>query len=152
MPMTSERKGEDLVFRFTGVMDENLAFPALAEQPPGRIVCDFDGVTMINSLACRNWVAWVKTLPPITLENCPPAVVNQACILVGFLPPSASVASFYVPYYCEPCGREERVLLKQGADYERGGKIDVKERVPCPGCSESMDLDVMLERYVKFLK
>lgn len=152
MSATIERKGDDIIMRFSGVLDEVFEFPEVAERPKGRLILELAGVTVINSIACRNWVNWIKELPGIELQECSPAIVNQANILIGFIPPTAKIKSFYVPYFCEPCEHEERILLTEGKGFQPGGPIELPSDLKCPKCGEPMVLDVIPERYFLFLK
>lgn len=154
LKISTEQRGPDLFFQFAGAMDERTGLPALPEPLPARLIVDLSGVNLINSLGCRNWVNWVKPFEKggrLELEKCPPPVVNQANILVGFLPPFAEVTSFFVPYFCEPCEHEEFVLVQAGKDYGPGQKLSMSPTRSCPKCGEVTELDVMPERYFKFL-
>jgi anti-anti-sigma regulatory factor len=157
MSLTVEatKNGNDVVLTLAGVMDENSVLPEFPSGVRGRVVIDLADVSMINSLGCRNWIAWIKggaTVPGgVALVNCSPAVVNQTNILIGFLPGYVRVESFFVPYYCEGCGREERILLTHGHEFDADGRLALVDEMPCPDCKAIMALDVIRERYFKFL-
>jgi hypothetical protein len=50
------------------------------------------------------------------------------------------VFSFYVPFRCDYCDSEHRVLLQVDRDHETIKKMKLAER-PCPSCNESMYFD-----------
>lgn len=148
------QRGADLVYKFEGTIDEHAVMPTLPSPLPPKVILDLGGVISINSLGCRHWVNWVKTFSTegrLELENCTPGIINQANILVGFLPKNAEISSFYVPYFCEPCAFEQLILLKRGADYSLGKPPELASQIPCPKCKEPMDLDVLKDRYLRFL-
>jgi hypothetical protein len=155
LTVKTAKSGEDVVLTLIGVLDENSALPEFPSGVRGRVVIDLAGVSMINSLGCRNWIAWIKggAIVPggVTLVHCSPAVVNQTNILIGFLPGYVRVDSFFVPYYCEGCGREERILLTHEHEFDTEGRLALVDEMPCPDCKAIMTLDVIRERYFKFL-
>ncbi|MBX3021572.1 MAG: hypothetical protein KF799_07835 [Bdellovibrionales bacterium] len=147
--------GRDVHLSLEGVLDENCQLPEFPEVIQGELEICLEKLTMINSLGCRKWAHWIraqaKTKGGVSLVKCSPAIMNQINILAGFLPEYARVDSFYVPYYCEGCGYEDRVLLTRGHEFDTTGLISFAEEVPCPGCKAIMAMEVLRERYFKFL-
>jgi DNA-directed RNA polymerase subunit RPC12/RpoP len=64
----------------------------------------------------------------------------------GFFRKGASIQSFYAPYYCESCGKENKIHLK--ADQVKNRKAPKME---CPKCGEEMDFDAIEAQYFSFL-
>ena len=99
-----------LTLRFEGILDETCELPEFQSSINGRLTVDLEKLAMINSLGCRKWIQWIRTLPPsltVTLKNCSPVVVNQINILSGFIPARAVVESILVPYYCAVCDLDD---------------------------------------------
>ena len=147
---------KDVHLALEGALDENCMLPEFAEAITGTLTIDLSQVHTINSLGCRKWTQWIKDKAHadkgVTLINCSPAIVAQFNVLIGFLPDSVAIESFFVPYTCESCAHEERVLLTQGQEFDRtAGIIQVREEVPCPQCKNMMTMDAIKARYFKFL-
>ncbi len=152
--------GQICVVHVTGAINEETIFQEIDPGASMVVTLDLDKVVSLNSMGLRNWVLWVKQLRSkfqMVFRNCPRVVVDQMNILNGFLPMGAIVGSFYVPYYCESCGREDNLLATRGKDYmeatvdAREG-IKIPEQRPCPVCQEEMALDVIPAKYFSFLK
>lgn len=147
--------GKDVYLTLEGVLDENCQMPEFREPILGKLEIDLENLTMVNSLGCRLWSQWIKgqvqARAGIHLVKCSPAIVNQVNILDGFLPANGQVDSFFVPYYCEGCGHEDRVLLSRGKEFDGEGLLSVSEDLPCPKCKAIMSIEVVKDRYFKFL-
>lgn len=155
LTVTITNHGKDVHLALEGVLDENCQLPEFTEVIPGRLEINLERLTMINSLGCRRWAQWIKTQAKakggVTLVKCSPAVVHQVNILAGFLPDHVRVDSFFVPYYCEGCGFEDRVLLTRGHEFDEHGHISFAQEIPCPSCKSIMEMEVMRDRYFRFL-
>lgn len=125
-----------------------------------ELIVDFKFVTYINSVGVKNWIFWSGRLPPtikVSFVNCISAVVNQINTVKGFLPKNGTVNSFFVPYHCENCSHEERLLAEKGVHFDFAtdispASISISEKMPCPNCKGEMDMDVIPDRYFAFLK
>ncbi len=146
--------GTDVTITFNGMLDETCQLPEFSEPIMGRVEIHLERLHMINSLGCRKWAIWlrdkVKAKGGITLVKCSPVIVNQISILEGFLPTGANVQSFFVPYFCEKCSHEERVLFREGIDYAKGKPPKVNDHLDCPKCHASMELEVVPEKYLRY--
>ena len=115
-------------------------------------------MSYINSVGVKNWIEWVTRIPShlkIYFDHCVPAIVNQINSVTGFLPKNGTVRSFYVPYNCDNCGREERILVQDGKEYEFGNPnktLQIPDEIPCPKCKSNMEIDILASRYFGFLK
>lgn len=148
-------KGQDVELSVSGLLDETAELPAFPQTIPGKLIVDLAGVVMINSLGCRIWVNWIRTVKAnggVFLVKCSPPVVHQINILVGFLPDNVKVNSFYVPYACQDCNEESFILLEEGTGFNGNGVVGLKEVMTCPHCKGEMTLDVIEARYFKFLQ
>lgn len=147
--------GDDVFVSLSGILDETCSLPEFDGGINGHLEINLERLTMINSLGCRKWAQWIKAQAQakggVTLVKCSSAVVHQFNILAGFLPAQVRVDSFYVPYYCEGCGHEDRVLLTRGHEFDGASQLSFSEELPCPSCKSIMEMEVMRERYFKFL-
>lgn len=142
-----------LVLALKGSIDEDASF-----QPPDlanftAVVLDLEGVNAINSVGIREWIKWVKALPgslQLSVRRCPKIIVDQINMVAGFLPPNATIESFYVPYYSDASGSEKMVLFENGKEFGNGDVNPPAEVKDDSG--EPMEMDVIEAKYFKFLK
>ena len=114
---------------------------------------DLEGVTAINSVGIREWIKWIKGFPAslkLSVRRCPKIIVDQINMVAGFLPPSTTVESFFVPYYADGSGSEKMVLFEKGKEYKDGELHPPAEIKDDSG--ELMEMDVIEAKYFKFLK
>jgi anti-anti-sigma regulatory factor len=136
----------------TGEIDERSDLSELRSRLAGAVVLHLAGVRRINSFGAREWVSFVRDLPQVTdlaLSHCSPAVVGQLNMIYGFRG-KAQVRSFYAPYLCPRCEREQEKLLHAESDFPTRDF----SRVPPLACScgALMDLDDVVEGYLAFLR
>jgi hypothetical protein len=153
--------GDVLTIALSGTIDEDVTFPKVEEGAFKKIVLDLKEIKTINSVGIREWLNWIKPLSEkyeMILENCPKAMVFQFNMVEGFLPPKAKITSFFVPFYCESCDREDNVLFTVGKEVTASGgavKIEFdlqkanlcKKPAPC-----DVEMDVTEAKYFQFLK
>lgn len=107
---------EDATFlKLTGVIDEDNTLASTLKKIDGRtVVLDLSGVERINSCGVRDWVNWINDLEgrghQVVLVRCSPSIVTQINMVHNFTG-GARVRSFFAPYYCARCDREELKLL-----------------------------------------
>jgi hypothetical protein len=63
---------------------------------------------------------------------------------------NATVRSFYAPYVCESCNREEEKLLDVDTHFANGNVGD-PPAFACEKCREPLQFDDLPERYLSFL-
>jgi anti-anti-sigma regulatory factor len=153
--------GNDLIIKLIGKVDESANFgPVPPKKTNQRLILDLEGVTLLNSVGLRSWVLWTRQLDRpegIFLRNCTPAVVHQMNILEGFLPLSATVESFQVPYHCESCGFETALTLQRGKDFiesvnNEKEKVNLPDSLNCSQCNERCEADIIPSKYLHFLR
>src|SRR5262245_49973095 len=133
--IAESRTGVDLHIEINGVLDENGTLPEL-ELVQGRLEIDLSGLKMINSMGCRIWLKWIrnaKALKGTSLVRCSPAFINQLNLMHGFIPEDVKVRSFFVPYMCESCGKEQLLLFKNDISANEPKEIET-----CPECQSEM--------------
>lgn len=152
--------GENLLLSFEGTIDEDVQFPGVNAAGHKKVIIDLKGVRSINSVGIREWLNWIRPVADaaeIVLMRCPKALVFQFNMVEGFLPPRATVSSFYVPFFCESCDKEENVLFTVGKEVQvEGGNVkiafDVKSANICSGQGCEPEMDVTESKYFQFLK
>ena len=78
-------------------------------------------------------------------EEAPPSQLNMIYNFRG----RAKIRSFYAPYVCDACGREEEQLIDVPAQAP-----GIRPNLPtfaCPDCQAVMEFDDLPERYLSFL-
>ena len=160
LKIEQSKNGDQLHLVFRGDINENADFSDVSLVGAKEIVLDMAQIRLLNSVGLRSWLLWIKSFAgdsSLVFINCPRHVVDQMNILDGFLPLTARVESFLVPYYCEHCEKTDSVLAVRGKDYMEA-TADAKEGVtlpdekPCPHCNQQMEMDVLKDRYFSFLK
>src|ERR1700689_2326410 len=109
-------QGDVLALAFEGPIDEDVQFPAV-DGAAKTLKINLAKISSINSVGIREWLDWIKPLAEkmaIVLENCPKSMVLQFNMVEGFLPPKATVTSFFVPYFCDKCDLEKNILFTIG--------------------------------------
>ena len=140
---------DELYVELIGAIDEDSDFKELQGLEQNNIVFDFDKVSMINSCGIREWIKFLETIPEkinIVYRNCPQIIIEQINMVHGFFRKGASIESFYAPYYCEKCGKENKMHLR--TDQVKNRKAP---KLECPTCGEEMDFDAIEAQYFSFL-
>ncbi|MCX5741589.1 MAG: hypothetical protein NT062_03715 [Proteobacteria bacterium] len=137
-----------------GSIDETAAvLDLLASARDRRLVLDLAGVAFINSLGVRDWIrmqaAAQKAGLAVELRRVSEPLVHQLNMIIATRG-DAAVTSFYAPYQCDSCGREESILIDAVAHATRLAKLEPPP-VTCPECSAQMAFNDFPERYFSFL-
>lgn len=149
-----------LVLVFEGVIDEEVKFPAVDTAKHKKVFIDLKAVRSINSVGIREWLNWIRPLAEaaqIVFLKTPKALVFQMNMVEGFLPKNGFVQSFYVPFFCEKCDKEENILFGVGQEVQLqpGGyklTFDIKNAKVCNNASCEMEMDASEAKYLQFLK
>ena len=147
-----DRQGSKLTLQLGGIIDEDADFAPLTLDGAQEVQIDMDGIRSINSCGIREWIKWIGTNPSakVVYAKCPKVIVDQMNMVDGFLPTSAKVDSFYVPYYHEDSGSEKNILFRYGVEFKEG-------QVQPPGevkdeSGNTMEMDIIESKYFKFIK
>ena len=148
----SDSAGDALAL--AGSIDESAALHELISRAKGgRLVLDLAAVTFINSLGVRDWIrmqaAAQKAGLAVELRRVSEPLVHQLNMIIATRG-TAKVSSFYAPYACDACGREESLLIDAVAHYDRLIKLDPPPQT-CPECGAAMAFNDFPERYFSFL-
>jgi hypothetical protein len=150
--MTSQDDGKQLVL--SGSIDETARLVDLVAQARGgRLVLDLAGVTFINSLGVRDWIrmqlAAAEAQLAVELRRVSEPIVHQLNMIIATRG-TAAVTSFFAPYACDACGREESLLIDAVAHADALGKLQPPP-MTCPECGAQMAFNDFPERYFSFL-
>jgi eukaryotic-like serine/threonine-protein kinase len=150
--MTITETGDALVL--AGSIDETAALhELLARARSSRLVLDLAAITFINSLGVRDWIrmqaAAQKGNLAIELRRVAEPLVHQLNMIIATRG-SSVVSSFFAPYACDACGREESLLIDAIANADRLVRLDPPP-MTCPECSAQMAFNDFPERYFSFL-
>lgn len=117
----------------------------------GRLLLDLAGVTFINSLGVRDWIrmlaAAAQRAITIELVRVSEPVIHQLNMIVATRAPTHS---FFAPYACDGCGREESMLVDADAHGAQLAQL-VPPGMTCPECGAAMVFNDFPERYFSFL-
>ncbi|HEY1558844.1 MAG TPA: hypothetical protein VGF94_28670 [Kofleriaceae bacterium] len=137
-----------------GSIDETSGLPELiARGQDGRLVLDLAGVTFINSLGVRDWIRMQQAAQhagiAVELRRVSEPLVHQLNMIVATRG-DARVSSFFAPYACDACGREDSLLLDAVAHAARLARLDPPPQT-CSECGAQMAFNDFPERYFSFL-
>ncbi|MCG8416790.1 MAG: response regulator [Proteobacteria bacterium] len=133
-----------------GDITEATSFDELLPVMVGRVDFDLSQVRYMNSLGVREWVDFLNraNVQGYEFHTCSCAFILQASMVEGVLG-RGTVTSFFAPYHCHGCDRQEEKLLQSAAilaaNYE-------PPTFTCPDCDGQMSFDDIPERYLGFLR
>ena len=136
----------------SGAIDETSALAELLGRAQNRrLVLDLAGVNFINSLGVRDWIRMQSEATrqgiAIELRRVSEPIIHQLNMIIATRGTS-QVASFFAPYACDACGREESLLV----DARSPGLTQlVAPPQKCPECGAAMAFNDFPERYFSFL-
>lgn len=147
-----EARGD--VLAVSGVIDETADLVALLDRATGRrLVLDLGGVAFINSLGVRDWIrmqaAAQRAGIAIELRRVAEPVIHQLNMIIATRG-AARVTSFFAPYACDACGREDSLLIDAVAHARGLARLEAPT-MPCADCNGAMAFDDFPERYFSFL-
>jgi hypothetical protein len=150
--MTIDAQGDALLL--AGSIDESAALHELVGRAVNnRLVLDLGGVTFINSLGVRDWIrmqaAAQKANLAVELRRVAEPLVHQLNMIIATRG-NAQVTSFFAPYACDACGREESLLIDAVANAASLVKLE-PPAMKCPECGAQMAFNDFPERYFSFL-
>lgn len=146
---------ENGALMLAGAIDETAGLMALLGRADSqnRLVLDLGGITFINSLGVRDWIrmqaAATQQAIKIELRRVAEVIIHQFNMIIATRGTSG-VTSFYAPYACDACGREETVLIDAVANAAQLQALQ-PPAVPCPECGAQMAFNDFPERYFSFL-
>lgn len=143
-----------LVISLSGVLNAGVDLTPL-KQLRGELDFKLRDFRRISSDSIQSWLDLVRSLTGasrIRLCECPIAFIQQANAISNLLD-NTEVVSFFAPYLCPACRRDEEVLLDVRHDLV-DGRGQLMRRPPprsCPDCGGALVFDDIPERYFMFL-
>jgi len=137
-----------------GAIDETSGLmELLGHARGGHLVLDLAGVTFINSLGVRDWIrmqaAATQQRVQIDLRRVAEVIIHQLNMIIATRG-SSTVSSFFAPYACDRCGREESLLIDARAHGAQLAQLQ-PPAMTCPECGGPMAFNDFPERYFSFL-
>ena len=150
--LTVTPQGDALIL--AGAIDESAELMALLNRAAGgRLVLDLAGITFINSLGVRDWIRMQASATQngiaIELRRVAEVLIHQLNMIIATRGTSR-VTSFFAPYACDRCGREESLLVDAVANAAGLTRLEAPA-MTCPECSGPMAFNDFPERYFSFL-
>ena len=148
---------EDVSFlKISGTLDEDNTLASSLKKIEGRtVVIDLSGVERINSCGVRDWVNWLNDLEAtgrqVVLVRCSPCIVTQINLVHNFTG-KGIVKSFFAPYYCGRCDKEQQKLLQ--VEQFTGAAQPIAPTFRAEGCQNvpcELQFDDIEESYFAFL-
>jgi eukaryotic-like serine/threonine-protein kinase len=135
-----------------GSIDESSELDKLLGRATGNVlVLDLAGVTFINSLGVRDWIRMLAAAAQrgitVELHRVSEPVIHQLNMIVAT---RAHTHSFYGPYACDRCGREESMLIDVDVNEPTLAQLQPPP-MTCPECGSAMAFNDFPERYFSFL-
>lgn len=143
------------VYHLSGRMDEYSEFDSLVMVPqPLRL--NIGRISSINSVGVRKFLAFTLSYSPKKFEflECTPefiANVNVIPQMLGSPADETQIKTFYVPFSCENCKRNENILYERTAIKLNADGEVIPPKAKCSRCAEDLDLDVEPTEYFMFL-
>ena len=142
------------VLVLAGAIDETADLMGLlGKAQSGRLVLDLAGVTFINSLGVRDWIRMqaqaTQSGLAIELRRVAEVLIHQLNMIIATRG-TARVTSFFAPYACDSCGREDSLLVDAVANAEGLARLE-PPAMTCPECGGQMAFNDFPERYFSFL-
>lgn len=138
---------------FTGDIDETSDFTELAKRLAGTVLFRLSEVRRINSSGVREWVDFVTRLENVEeliFSHCSPSVITQINMIYNFAG-QARIRSFYAPYTCPSCLREEAKLIDVRSQVKDGEISHDLPSYSCDDCGVALEFDEIPDRYLAFL-
>jgi hypothetical protein len=151
----------DRLYKVTlsGWLTENCELPEIRPSSPGAaIFIDCDHLKGLNSVGVRSWILWFKALVTagfnrFELENLRPAMLQQASMIQGFIPESATVNSFYLTYWNSDTDEEKEFRISKGKDFASDKMTLPKfHEVTVKGVKVRYAIDDSVKRFLKFYR
>ena len=136
---TQEIKQDQATIFFHGILNEHSNLSNIKLPESNTITFDLQGLTGINSIGTRKWREFAQQISALKAKiifvHCPCVFVEQLAMFPNLNPFPFKVASFYAPFVCGSCKREQEVLCR----------VDKSKAIfsarACPHCSGQMNLD-----------
>lgn len=142
-----EKKGNVLIVRLQGAIEESVNFDELIGSPPAEMHVICKDVPRINSVGVKSWIRYFRAAEAkgtkVRLLECSTAIVEQIGLIFDFVAGS-KIDSIYIPFACEKC-KTELVGLFQTEDLKKMNlQIPDAKCTKCGGRAIFDDIDEYL--------
>lgn len=149
--VTKEKKGNVLVIRLLGSIDESVNFQQVLGAPAPEMEINTKEVPRINSVGVKAWIKHFQTCQTsgsvLRFVECSTAIVEQINLISNFTC-GGTVESIYVPFSCATCNSELVGLFKT-ADLKR---LNLNlPNLKCSKCGGTAAFDDIPEEFFGFL-
>ena len=137
----------------SGVVNEHVNYTMANQLKYPRMVFDFEHVRAINSHGIRNWVNFIRKFSgsKIIYERCP-AVIIDAINMVQQMQHGVEVNSFYMPFVCRVCNKEDKKLVTRVEAKVTGFIDSLNEMYSCITCGRYLEFQDDESVYFEFLE
>ena len=146
-----EQKGNTLIVRIIGSIEESTNLDQLIGPPPAELHVYCKEIPRINSLGVRAWIRYFQAARTkgtvIKLFECSTAVIEQINFIANFAA-GIEVDSLCVPFSCTSCHTELIGIFKT-TDLKKM-KLKLPE-LKCTKCGNKAIFDDIPEEYFGFL-
>jgi anti-anti-sigma regulatory factor len=150
--VVKEAKGDALLVKLSGSIEESVNFEALIGPTPSKLIVNCKEIPRINSVGVKAWIKYFGALQQkgtqLTLLECSAAIVEQINLISNFSC-GAAVESVYVPFSCGSCGAELFGLFPTETLKKNGLQVP---SVKCTKCGGQAEFDDIPEEYFGFLQ
>ncbi len=152
LQVVKEQRGEILLIRLIGSIEENVEFATLVGAiSTSKMDVILKEVPRINSVGVKAWIRYFQSIAAKNIQlrflECSTAMVEQINLISNFTCGGA-VESIYVPFCCEKCNTELLGLFRT-SDLKR-----IQFQLPalkCSKCGGASHFDDIPEEYFGFL-
>lgn len=149
--ITKEQKGNALVVRLTGSIEESVNFDQLIGPPPAELWVGCKEIPRINSVGVKAWIKYFQGAQAkgtkLKFFECSTSIVEQINLISNFTC-GGIVESIYVPFSCVSC-KSELVGLFKCEDLKKLGMT--LPELKCTKCGGKAVFDDIPEEYLGFL-
>ena len=149
--VVKEQKGNVLVVRISGSIEENVNFDQLIGTPAQEMHINCKEIPRINSVGVKAWIKYFTSAQQkgskLKFMECSTAIVEQINLISNFVC-GGSVESIYVPFSCTNC-RGELIGLFRVSDLQKL-KLKLPE-LKCSKCGGKAVFDDIEEEYFGFM-
>lgn len=149
--VSKEQKGDVLIIKFAGSIDETVHFDQAVGPVQGEVHVNTKEVVRINSVGVKSWIKYFQQLHAkgvkVHFVECSTSIVEQINLISNFTG-GGEVDSIYVPFACSNCNAE-LIALFRTSDLDRN---DFKlPELKCTKCGGKAVFDDIEEEYFAFL-
>lgn len=146
-----EQKGNVLVVKISGSIEESANFDQLIGPPVGEMAINCKDIPRINSVGVKSWIKYFQSCQAkgskLSFFECSPAIVEQINLISNFTC-GGKVESIYLPFACANC-KTELVGLFKAEDLKKIN-FDVPA-LKCTKCGGQASFDDIPDEYFGFL-